>query len=165
MILQELQSLQYLHRRRSTVATIRGSARTARAAHRAVLVGNTASLVDGSGRGNLIVNSRVDADRDPSHDAVGDVVGELDPLDEGVHVRRLLAQDRVVGVQGQVLGVGVVRGGGLDEGDQVLVEEDLADVGGVGGGIAVEESTVGADDGVVDIVGEDVDVGCACWLG
>jgi hypothetical protein len=64
------------------------------------------------------------------------------------------------------LGVGVVGRGGFDEGDQVLVEEDLADVRGVGGGVAAEEGAVGADGGGVGRVGEDVDVGGACevWL-
>jgi hypothetical protein len=60
------------------------------------------------------------------------------------------------------LGVGVVGCGGFDEGDEVLVEEDLADVGGVRGCVALEQSAVGADQGGVGVVGEDVDVGGAC---
>jgi hypothetical protein len=60
------------------------------------------------------------------------------------------------------LRVGVVGRGGFDEGDQVLVEEDLADVRGVGCGVAAEEGAVGADGGGVGGVGEDVDVGGAC---
>jgi hypothetical protein len=43
--------------------------------------------------------------------------------------------------------VGVVRRGFFDERDEVLVEEDLADVRGVRGRVAFEESAVGADDG------------------
>lgn len=54
--------------------------------------------------------------------------------------------------------VGVVGRGGFDERDEVLVEEDLADVGGVGGCVAFEEGAVGADDGFVGVVGQDVDV-------
>jgi hypothetical protein len=60
------------------------------------------------------------------------------------------------------LGVGVVGGGGFDEGDEGLVEEDLADVRGGGGAVAAEEGAVGADGGFVDVVGQDVDVGGAC---
>jgi hypothetical protein len=63
------------------------------------------------------------------------------------------------------LRVGVVGCGGFDKGDEVLVEEDLADVGGVRGGVAFEEGAVGADEGGVGVVGEDVDVGGACWDG
>lgn len=58
--------------------------------------------------------------------------------------------------------VGVVGRGGFDEGDQVLVEEDLTDVRGVGCGVAAEEGAVGADGSGVGRVGEDVDVGGAC---
>jgi hypothetical protein len=43
-----------------------------------------------------------------------------------------------------------------------LVEKELADVGGVRGGVAFEEGAVGADEGGVGVVGEDVDVGSAC---
>ena len=60
------------------------------------------------------------------------------------------------------MGVGVVRGGGFDEGDQVLIEEDLADVRGGGGAVAAEEGAVGADGGFVDVVREDVDVRGTC---
>lgn len=151
-----------LGRRGSTVATVRGSA--AHTTTHGVLVGNTTSLVDSRGGRNVRVSGRVDSDGDPGHDAVGDVVGKLDPLDEGVHISRLLAQDRVLGVQSEVLGVGVVRGGRFDEGDQVLVEEDLADVGGRGGAVAAEEGTVGTDGGLVDVVREDVNVGGTCMF-
>ena len=61
--------------------------------------------------------------------------------------------------------VGVVGRGGLDEADEVLVEEDLANVRGVGGRVAAEEGAVGADGGGVGGVGEDVDVGGACVNG
>lgn len=60
--------------------------------------------------------------------------------------------------------VGVVGRGGFDEGDEVLVEEDLADVRGVGCCVAAEEGAVGADGGFVGGVGEDVDVGGACEI-
>jgi hypothetical protein len=63
------------------------------------------------------------------------------------------------------LRVGVVGRCGFDEGDEVLVEEDLADVGGVRGGVAFEQGVVRADQGGVGVVGEDVDVGGACWGG
>ena len=36
-------------------------------------------------------------------------------------------------------------------------------MGGVGGCVAFEEGAIGADQGVVGVVGEDVDVGGACF--
>jgi hypothetical protein len=43
--------------------------------------------------------------------------------------------------------------------DEVLVEEDLTRVGGVGGGVAAEQGAVSADGGVVGVVYKHVDVG------
>lgn len=40
-----------------------------------------------------------------------------------------------------------------------LIEEDLADVRGVGSLVATEKGTVGTNDGVIGVVGEDVNVG------
>lgn len=170
LICDTSKTIRLSHRRRaSRHSTVTIGALTTRAtrttAHARVLVRNAAVLVDRRGGRDLVVRSRVDADADPSHDAVGDVVAELDPLDEGIHVRGLLAQDRVLGVGRQLLRVSVVGCRGLDERDQVLVEEDLADVRGVRGrGVVAEDGAVGADDGVVGVVGKDVDVGGA-WDG
>ena len=63
------------------------------------------------------------------------------------------------------MSVGVVGRSGFDEADEVLVEEDLADVRGVGGRVTAQEGTVGTDGGGVGGVGEDVDVGGACVNG
>jgi hypothetical protein len=153
-----------LRRRRSAVAAIRRTTVATAHTHR-VLGSHTAILVDSCGRSDFIISSRVDTNRNPSHDTIGDVVRKLDPLDERIHVCGFLAQNLVVGVESGFLRVGVVGRGGFDEGDEVLVEEDLADVGGVRGRVAAEEGAVGADGGVVGVVGEDVDVGGACGWG
>jgi hypothetical protein len=153
--------------RRSAVATIRRStvATTHTATHRAVLVGNATIRVNSSSRSNFIIGSRVNTDRDPSHDTISNIVRKLHPLDKRIHVGGFLAQNLVVGVESDFLRVGVVGRGGLDEADEVLVEEDLANVRGVGGRVAAEEGAVGADGGGVGGVGEDVDVGGACVNG
>lgn len=57
----------------------------------------------------------------------------------------LLLQDRVVSVGGELLLVGVVRGGSLNGRDQGLVEEALTDVA---GGDLVAQGSVGIDGGV-----------------
>lgn len=63
--------------------------------------------------------------------------------------------------------VGVVGRGRFDERDEVLVEEDLADVRGVRGAVGGrgEERAVRADRGRVGVVREDVNVGGAWGRG
>lgn len=53
-----------------------------------------------------------------------------------------------------------IRFGGFDLGNEVLVEEDLADVRGGSGEVSgiFEQGAVGADDGGVGVVGENVNV-------
>ena len=144
-----------------TIATTRRIA-TRSTAHPRVCISHTAVLVNRRRGRDLFVSSRVNSNADPRHDSVGDVFAELHPLDERIHVGRFFAQDRVVGVEGQVLGVGVVGSGCFDEGDEGLVEEDLSDVGGVSCCcVDAEKGGVCADGGGVGVVGEDVDVGCA----
>ena len=147
---------------RPSAISATGSVSTTHTAHR-VLIRDATILVNRRRRRNLTIGSRINTNADPRHDAVRDIIAELHPLDERIHVRGLLAQDRVVGVEREVLRVGVVGRGGFDEGDQGLVEEDLADVGGVGGRVALEEGAVGADERFVGVVCEDVDVRGACW--
>lgn len=71
---------------------------------------------------------RVNADRDPREDTVRDIITEENVRRHGVAGRGLLAEDTVLGVCGKRLGVGRVRRRRLHLGDQVLVEEQLADV-------------------------------------
>jgi hypothetical protein len=51
------------------------------------------------------------------------------------------------------LRVGVVRSSGFDERQEALVEENLADVGGVGGCVTIEQGAVGTDEGFIGVVG------------
>lgn len=125
---------------------------TAAAAAARVGVGVAAAgVVVGSGRDGL-GDGRVDAHGDPGEDAVGDVIAEQDVAGHGVAGGGLLGEDAVGGVGGQPLRVGRVGRGSLDGGDEVLVEEELADVR---DGAAREGRVV--VEGGVD-VGQDVDV-------
>lgn len=69
----------------------------------------------------------------------------------------------VIGVGGELLGVGGVGLVLFDGGDEVLVEEELADPVGVRG-VDAAEGVVGEDLGFVGRVGEDVDVGSAAGV-
>ena len=111
-------------------ATGRGAtgATTTRAA--SVGVSNAAALVEGSGGRNGAGEGGVDAEADPAEQTLGDGRAEVDVVDDGVADLRALLEEHVLGVEGVRLGVGVVDGLGLDFGDEVLVEVDLADVRG-----------------------------------
>lgn len=128
------------------------------AAHTAagVGVGNTTLGVEVGGRGDGLGQGRVDSEGQPGEETVGQAVSEHGVLHDGVDSfsGNLLAHDGVVGVGGELLGVGVVGGEKLDLGDQVLVEEGLANVAGIvvhAQGLVGEQSGVGVD--------HDVDVG------
>jgi len=148
--------------RHRPITTTRSVPTTHTTTHR-ILVRNPAILINRRRRLNLAISSRINPNTNPRHNPIGDIVAELHPLDERIHVRGFLGEDLVVGVEGDGLRVGVVGRGGFDEGEEGLVEEELADVGGVGGGVVFEESAVGADEGGGGVVGEDVDVGGACF--
>lgn len=140
-------------------ATTAGRSTTGATTHTRVLVRDTTALVVSSSARNLVIRSRVNTERDPAQNTISNVVRvDVDVLDERIHGVGLLAEDAVVGVDRQLLGVGVVRRGGFDVADERLVKEDLADVGGVGGEVAVKDGEVAAHDGVVGVVGQDVDV-------
>lgn len=100
-------------------------------------------------RSNLLITARIDSERDPSQNSIFDRVSDENVLDERIHIRRFLAENAILGVEGQLLGVAGIGLCSLDFGDKRLVEENLTDVGGVCGEVSVagEESAVGADDG------------------
>lgn len=128
------------------------------AAHTAagVGVGNTALSVKVGGRGDGLGQGRVDSEGQPGEEAVGHAVSEQGVLHDGVDSLsgNLFAQDGVLGVGGELLGVGVVGGEKLDLGDQVLVEEGLANVTSI---VVHAQGLVGEQRGVG--VNHDVDVG------
>lgn len=135
-------------------SAVGGAAAGATAAGVGVL--DTAGLVAEGGGGDGLRQGGVDAEGHPSKEAVSDAIAEESVLHHGVNTvgGGLLRKDGVVGVGGELLGVGVVGGEGLDGGDEVLVEEGLADVG---SGDLVAEGAVGVEGGVV--VDHQVDVG------
>lgn len=128
-------------------------------ARRRVRVHLTTVRVHGSRGDDIVVGSRIDANADPGHDAVIDVVSEKDVLHDRIHASCLLEEEVVFGVGGEDLFVDLVCCGFFDLADEGLVEEYLARVGGVGGVVAAQEGAVGTDGGVVGVVGEHVDVG------
>lgn len=140
-------------------ASARGTTRGRTAhTHTAVGVRNTTVLSTVSGRSDAAVTGDIDRGRGPSKDTVLGLVTEEDVLDEGVDGVGFLGEDVVVGVGGELLGVGVVGLELLDGGDEVLVEEDLTDPVGVRG-VEAADGVVLEDLGLVGGVGEDVDVG------
>lgn len=117
-------------------------------------VGDSALLVERSSRADGLAQAGIDAEAQPAEQTVLDGVAEEDVLHERVTCLGLLAEDAVLLVGRQLLGVDRVDARGLDLGDEVLVEEglaDVADVGGVDEGAVVEGRGVGVD--------QDVDVG------
>ena len=108
--------------------TARG--RTAGATAASIGVGLAARLVERRSGADLLAQGCVDAKCQPRQKTVLDRVAQQDVRHEGVAGLGLLGQDAVLGVGGERLRVGGVDGGGLDFGDQVLVEEHLADVRG-----------------------------------
>lgn len=108
----------------------------------------------GAGGGNLLA-SGVDTDGDVADQAILNAVTEKRDADEGVvAVLAGAGQDRVLVVGGAVQGLEVRRVGadGVDLGEQVLLEEELADV--LNGALAVGNTAgcVGLD-GNVDVGG------------
>lgn len=126
---------------------------TTRAGTRALVLNATILGVVGS-RGDSGIGGGVHTHGDPGEDTVGDRVAEVDVLHDGVDGVSLLGEDGVFGVGGQLLGVGAIGGSLLDLGDEILVEEDLADMGG-GRGVEAGDGTVSLDDGLVDGVSQD----------
>lgn len=117
------------------------------------------TLVKGSGRADLVGQSRVDRQDDPGQETILDRIAELDISEDGVAGGGLDEEDLVVGVGGDGLGVGVVGVEQLDLVADALVPEGLANVrkGGVVDGAVLA-------DGGVGVVQQRVDVGGAAGV-
>ena len=114
-------------------------------------------------RGNIGVNSRVNADRDPGKDTVTDGVTKEDVLHEGVDGVSLLGENAVVSVGGEILGVGAVGRSLLNLGDEILVEEKLTDVG-RRGRVQAGKGVVLQDSSLVGGVGQDYQIVRDVWM-
>ena len=137
---------------RGTGGTTRATA--TRTTHTRVLVLNTTLLsVVRSGRDISVLGS-IDTNRDPGKDTLRHIITQEHVLHERVDGVGLLGQDAVIRVGGQLLRVGGVRRDLLDGRDQVLVEEELADVRGLGG-VQVVQGVVGLGLGFIGGVGQD----------
>lgn len=125
-----------------------------RATATTIRVGDAASLIVGGSSADIVSSGSggVDTESNPTKQTVLDSVTQQDILDKGVRSGRLLQEDAVLSIGSQRLRVDRVSLSGLDLGDEALVKEDLADVGGG----EVEDGAVGVGGGVE--VDEDVDV-------
>lgn len=150
----------YLSRGRTATAgagrrgTRRRATATTATAHARALILNTALFGVVRSGVNTSVLSAINANGDPSEDAIGEVVAEQNVLHERIDGLSLLGQNAIIGVGGEGLGVGGVGRKLIDLGDQVLVEEELANVGGLGG-VQAADSVVLEDGGLVGRVGQD----------
>lgn len=130
----------------------RSSTRRSRSAHTAtgVLVGNASLLVVVGSRRHGARLGGVDAESKPSEKTVADAVTEKSVLHEGVNTIGLclFAQNTIIFVEGEFLGVGSIRLESFDLRDEVLVKEGLSNMAGVvvsAEGLVGEESRVGMD--------------------
>lgn len=92
-------------------------------------------------------SSRINPDRNPSEQALLNAITKIDVVEHRIRVLGFLGKDAVVGVQTQLLRVGGVGLDGFGIGDELLVEEQLADVRDV----ATGEGLVLLVDGRVDV--------------
>lgn len=127
-----------------------------------VAVGYTTRGIQGRSSVDSLDQCGVDTESNPAQETVLNSVAEQNVLNEGVAGGSLLGQDTVLGVGGEILGVPNIGGSGLNLGDQVLIEEDLANVR----SRSVQEGTVGSGSSVK--VNQCVDVGgatgvCEIW--
>lgn len=137
--------------------------RTSTHTHSRIRVLNTSILSVVSSRGSIDILSSIDANVNPGEDSIAHVIAQKDVLHEWVDGVSLLCKNAVLGVGGEFLGVGAVGRGLLDGADEVLVEEELADVGGLGA-VEAGDGVVLQDGGLVGGVAEDVDVGGAAGV-
>lgn len=105
------------------------------------------------GVGRSVASSGVNADNHPSKEATGDIVTEVDVVEDGVGGAvggLLFAENVVLGVGGLLDGVGAIRRNSLDLGYKGLVPEQLANVrhGSAGQGSVLELGGVLVDDNV-----------------
>jgi hypothetical protein len=90
---------------------------------------------------------RVNANSDPGEDAVLDAVAEVHVVEDGIGVGGLVSKDTVVDVEQELLCVRGVWLKSLGLVDELLVEEELADMGDV----ATSEGLVLSVDCSVDV--------------
>jgi len=143
------------HSRARNSRAVQSTRGAVRATHSTVQTGTTArsATVDAVathslGKGNPAIHAvfeavvrrvgggAVDANGYPAKEAVIKAVAKVDVVKKGVRVRvlHLCRHNAVVSVLRDGDGVGVVRVARLDRVDEVLIPEELADVGGVAGG-------------------------------
>lgn len=96
---------------------------------------------------------KIDPEGDPSEDTLRDGFTNEGVVDNWIGSSGLLAKDLVIGVQCDDLGVGGVWGDGISFSDEILIEEDLADVRNVSASIGTVLIGCAVE------VGEDVEVG------
>jgi hypothetical protein len=77
---------------------------------------------------NLLIDSRINSNRNPSKDPIGKAVAQQNILHKWINVLRLASENTVFGVGGELLRVVAVGAEELDLRYEVLVEEELADV-------------------------------------
>lgn len=114
-------------------------------------------LTEDSGIGSIVALSQIHTQRNPSKDSILNIIPKFHVVKNriGVHVS-LDSEDSVIGVVHNLDAVVRVRRDvGVDVVDEVLVEEELADVRHVAAGQGAVGQLVGA------CVGDDVDVGGA----
>ena len=90
---------------------------------------------------------RINTDCDPSEETLLDAVTEVDVVKNRVGGSSFLGEDAIIGVEQEFLSVGDVGLDGFGIGDELLVEEELANVGDV----AASQGLVLLVDGGVDV--------------
>lgn len=122
--------------------------------HITVRVRDTTVLRVVGRRSHAGVTRDIDSGRNPSKNAVFELVAQENILHEGVDRVGFFGENVVPAVGGEVLGVGVVGLDFLDLGDEILVEEELANPVRVRG-VDAADGVVFEDLGFVGRMGED----------
>jgi hypothetical protein len=110
-------------------------------------VGHTTILTQASRRIGVDNSRRIDTDRDPREHAFFNAITKINVVEHRVGVLSFLGEDAVVGVEEQLLRVGGVGLDGFGVGNELLVEEELADVRDV----ATCQSLILLVDGRIDV--------------
>lgn len=99
-----------------------------------IRIRNTTVLAEADGRMGRDDSIRINADCDPSEEAVGDAVTEVDVVEHGIRGSGGLGEDSVVGIKQKLLCVGGVGLDGFSVVYEFLVKVELADVRDVAAG-------------------------------
>lgn len=105
-------------------------------------------------RRQSILAREINTESNPSKDSITDILSQQRILDNWITSGSFLCEDRVIRIHRQFLSVGGVWRGEFNRRDQILVEEQLSDVGNISSAI----STVGIGSSVE--VSKNVDVRC-----